>query len=77
MQASWDDWGRGYKPVPRPVTPDGNLDPHAEGGSGEPRSPFPNPLAGRAAHVQIDRAATRAQAVKACHYNNEGTISRD
>jgi hypothetical protein len=65
MQASWDDWGRGYKPVPRPVTPDGNLDPHAEGGSGEPRSPFPNPLAGRAAHVQIDRAATRAQAVKA------------
>ncbi|MEA2837186.1 MAG: hypothetical protein QOD89_1736 [Bradyrhizobium sp.] len=65
MQASWDDWGRGYKPEPRPVTPDGNLDPQGNPGSGEPRSPFSNPLAGRPAHVQIDRAATRAQAVKA------------
>ena len=27
MQASWDDWGRGYKPVPQPVTPEGDLDP--------------------------------------------------
>jgi hypothetical protein len=64
MQASWDDWGRGYKPAPRSVTPDGNLDPRGDPGSGEPRSPFLDPLAGRAAHVQIDRAATRAQAVK-------------
>jgi Ferritin-like len=65
MQASWDDWGRGYKPAPRSVTADGNLDPEGDPGSGEPRSPFPDPLAGRPAHVQIDRAATRAQAVKA------------
>jgi hypothetical protein len=65
MQASWDDWGRGYKPAPRAVTPDGNLDPDGDLSSGEPPSPYPNPLAGRAAHVLIDRAATRAQAVKA------------
>lgn len=65
MQASWDDWGRGYKPAPRSVTPDGNLDSQGDPGSGEPRSPFSNPVAGRPAHVQIDRAATRAQAVKA------------
>lgn len=25
MQASWDDWGRGYKPDPRPLDPEGNL----------------------------------------------------
>ena len=24
-QASWDDWGRGYKPDPRPLDPEGNL----------------------------------------------------
>jgi hypothetical protein len=65
MQASWDDWGRGYKPNPRSVAPDGNLDPAGDPGSGEPLSPFPDPLPGRPAHVQIDRAATRAEAVKA------------
>jgi hypothetical protein len=65
MQACWDDWGRGYKPAPRSVSPDGNLDPAGDPGSGEPRSPFIDPLPGRPAHVQIDRAATRAQAVKA------------
>jgi hypothetical protein len=24
-QASWDEWGRGYKPDPRPLDPEGNL----------------------------------------------------
>jgi hypothetical protein len=66
MQASWDDWGRGYKPAPRTVTPDGNLaEPYGDPVSSEPPSPYPSPLAGRAAHLLIDRAATRAQAVKA------------
>lgn len=40
MQASWDDWGRGYKPAPRTITPDGNLaEPYGDPGSGEPRPP--------------------------------------
>jgi hypothetical protein len=26
-QASWDDWGRGYEPDPRPLDPEGNLKP--------------------------------------------------
>jgi hypothetical protein len=66
MQASWDDWGRGYKLGPRTVTPDGNLaEPYGDPASSEPPSPYASALAGRAAHVMIDRAATRAQAVKA------------
>ena len=66
MQASWDDWGRGYKPAPRTVTPDGNFaEPYGDPLSSEPPSPYASPLAGRAAHLLIDRAATRAQAVKA------------
>jgi Ferritin-like len=65
MQASWDDWGRGYKAAPRLLDPEGNLDANNDPGSGEPAPAYPDPLARRAAHVQIDRAATRAQAVKA------------
>jgi hypothetical protein len=67
MQASWDDWGRGYKAAPRPLDPDGNLvDPKGDPDAGELAPPaYPDPLSGRAAHVQIERAATRAQAVKA------------
>ena len=65
MQASWDDWGRGYKPAPRPSTPMATSSiPTA---TLIPATPvrLPDLLAGRAAHVQIERAATRAQAVKA------------
>jgi hypothetical protein len=66
MQASWDDWGRGYKSGPRTITPDGNLaEPYGDPVASEPPSPYASALAGRAAHVMIDRAATRAQAVKA------------
>jgi hypothetical protein len=59
MQASWDDWGRGYKPSPRLVDAEGNLDP-----KNDSHAP-PRTLAQRHAHVQVERAATRAQAVKA------------
>ena len=65
MQASWDDWGRGYKAAPRLLDPDGNLDPANDPGSSEPAPAYPDPLARRPAHLQIDRAATRAQAIKA------------
>jgi hypothetical protein len=65
MQASWDDWGRGYKPAPRLLDPEGNLDPKNDSGSFEPAPPYPDAVARRPAHVQIERAATRAQAVKA------------
>lgn len=55
-QASWDDWGRGYQPGPRPLDPDGNLIPvpaaHQNGNS-------------LRAHVLIDRVATRTQALAA------------
>jgi Ferritin-like len=61
MQASWDDWARGYKPSPRLVDPEGTLDASHDPAAGAP----PPTLANRDAHVQIDRAATRAQAVKA------------
>ena len=59
MQASWDDWGRGYKPTPRLVDAEGNLDP-----KNDLHAP-PQTLAQRHAHVQVERMATRAQAVKA------------
>jgi hypothetical protein len=59
-QASWDDWARGYKPVPRPIDAEGNLL------ENDPASRKPSPsLAHRDAHVQVERAATRAQAIKA------------
>ncbi|MEH2561264.1 ferritin-like domain-containing protein [Bradyrhizobium sp. AZCC 2289] len=61
MQASWDDWARGYKPSPRLVDAEGNLDPEHDPGSRAP----PQTLAHRHAHVQVERVATRAQAVKA------------
>lgn len=61
MQASWDDWARGYKPAPRLVDPEGNLHTESDPASHAPRlTP-----AHRHAHVQVERVATRAQAVKA------------
>jgi hypothetical protein len=61
VQASWDDWARGYKPAPKLVDPEGSLDPSHDPASRKP----PPSLAHRDAHVQVERAATRAQAVKA------------
>jgi hypothetical protein len=60
-QASWDDWGRGYKPVPKLVDSGGTLDPEHDPNTGKP---LPTP-SNREAYVQVERAATRAQAVKA------------
>jgi hypothetical protein len=64
MQASWDDWGRGYKPAPYALDPDGNIDLKAKATSHRHASNRNDP-AGRDAHVQVERMATRAQAVKA------------
>jgi hypothetical protein len=52
FQASWDEWGRGYKSAPRQLDAAGNL-----------ASPEPKP--GHDPIVQVDRMATRADAVKA------------
>lgn len=65
MQASWDDWGRGYKPPPHSLDPEGGLDPNNDPAAIEPAPAWRDVLANRAAHVQIERAATRAQAVAA------------
>lgn len=56
MQASWDDWGRGYKPDPRPLDPDGNVEKISE--RAEVAAQF-------RPYVMIDRVATRTQAVQA------------
>jgi hypothetical protein len=64
MQADWDDWGRGYKPQPRALTPDGDVDSNAGASRREATPDFPSSMARRDAHVQVERAATRAQAVK-------------
>ncbi|MDE2600921.1 MAG: hypothetical protein KGL62_00990 [Bradyrhizobium sp.] len=65
MQADWNDWGRGYKPQPRELTPDGDIDEAAGARRLEAAPEFPSSMARRHAHVQVERAATRAQAVKA------------
>jgi hypothetical protein len=64
MQADWDDWGRGYKPQPRAVTPDGDVDKAAGPREREASPDFPSSMALRHADVQVPRAATRADAVK-------------
>jgi hypothetical protein len=64
MQADWDDWGRGYKPPPRAVTPDGDIDTAAGPREREASPDFPSSMAHRHAHVQVARAATRADAVR-------------
>ena len=56
-QASWDEWGRGYKPDPYHVDVEGSLvgdDPKPHEAASE-----------RAAHVMVARMATREQAVHA------------
>jgi hypothetical protein len=52
FQASWDEWGRGYKAAPRQLDAAGNL-------AGPELKPGRDPI------VQIDCMATRADAVKA------------
>lgn len=51
LQASWDDWGRGYHPAPRLLDAEGNL--------------LQEPADRRRANVIIMRAATRTQALAA------------
>jgi len=65
MQASWDDWARGYKPSPRLVDAEGNLDPESDPSNIAAERAPPQTLAHRHAHLQVERVATRAQAVKA------------
>lgn len=70
-QASWDDWGRGYKPDPRPLDPDGNL---------EKISAKAQRAAQYRAQVLIDRSATRTQALAAIErlsIQGEGPIGPD
>lgn len=55
LQASWDDWGRGYQPDPRLLDAGGNL-------LGAPARPA---ASGHPAHVIIDQVATRTQALDA------------
>jgi Ferritin-like len=54
FQASFDDWGRGYRPRPQMLDAEGSLLPRVE-----PAAAF------RQAHVMVDRVATRSQAVAA------------
>lgn len=55
-QASFDDWGRGYRPDPMPVEADGSL-----------KTPTGPSIAERRAHVLIDRVATRTEVLAALH----------
>jgi hypothetical protein len=64
MQADWDDWGRGYKPQPRGLTAGGDVDPQADTSRREASPHFPSSAAHYGANVQVERAATRAQAIK-------------
>jgi hypothetical protein len=57
MQASWDDWGRGYQPRPRPLDAEGNLVKLPEDSAAADQF--------KAAHVMIDQVATRKQAFEA------------
>jgi len=54
-QATWDDWGRRYRPAPRMLTPDGSLDPAAP----------PDPDAATRTSVLVLPVATRTEALAA------------
>lgn len=56
MQASWEDWGRGYRPDPRPLDAEGNL--AKADAEVDKQAQF-------RAHVMVDRVATRTQALAA------------
>jgi hypothetical protein len=55
IQASWDEWGRGYRPSPKMLDSEGNLISHAATVL----------AADRPAHVLVDRVASRTDAIKA------------
>jgi hypothetical protein len=54
-QASWDEWGRGYKPAPRPLDAAGNLETKAKL---DPKTQFDS-------HVLVFQVATRTEALAA------------
>lgn len=69
LQASWDDWGRGYKPDPRPLDPEGNLEKIST--KAEKAEQFRS-------HVMIERVATRTEALaalKALSIQGEGPLA--
>ena len=55
VQASWDDWGRGYQPAPRLLDAGGN----------PLQAPAHRDASAHKAHVLIDQVATRTQALAA------------
>jgi hypothetical protein len=57
LQASWDDWGRGYQPDPRMLDAHGNL---ISADARRPKTKLPRPSE-REAHVMIEQVATRTQ----------------
>jgi hypothetical protein len=63
LQASWDDWGRGYQPDPRMLDARGNI--IEPGPSTQTAKKKPLPPSAREAHVMIAQVATRTQAVQA------------
>ena len=77
FQASWDEWGRGYKPEPYELQPDGSRTPvDAERITRQKKDKASSKFLVRLdwdtseaveAYVRIDRMATRANAVKALH----------
>jgi len=56
LQASWDEWGRGYKPAPRPLDAQGNLEKTAD--DVQQQAQFES-------NVLIYRVATRTEALAA------------
>lgn len=55
LQASWDQWGRGYKPDPRPLDAAGNLEARVRV---QPKAQFDS-------HVLVFQVATRTEALAA------------
>lgn len=64
LQASWEDWGRGYQPDPRMLGPRGDVIDDQPKRNGEDKHELPPPSA-REAHVMIEQVATRTEAVEA------------
>jgi hypothetical protein len=61
FQASWDEWGRGYKPGPRQLDAEGNRMPELDAQG----NPVIEPPPGSEAIVEIQRMASRRDAIKA------------
>jgi Ferritin-like len=66
FQASWDEWGRGYRAAPRQLDAEGNLaDDKKKPDDDEPKPWHDKRKPRDDGIVQIDRMATRADAIKA------------